>query len=105
MRVPYIPDFVKDDIRQQVRSSELRQEVVSDVMQKAKSEKWGLPGAWPEWVDRFKLSGDIRLRSQNEFMGPDNIPGSDINNPSGIIDWQTLNERGGFQPQQDSMLF
>ena len=88
VRVPYIPDFVKDDIRQQVRA-ELRQEVVSDVMQKAKSEKWGLPGAWPEWVDRFKLSGDIRLRSQNEIMGSDNTPNS-------YFDYQTINDRGGF---------
>lgn len=87
VRVPYVPDFVKDDIRQQVRA-ELRQEVVSDVMQKAKSEKWGLPGAWPEWVDRFKLSGDIRLRSQNEFMATDNQANS-------IIDWLTVNDRGG----------
>ena len=87
VRVPYVPEFIKDDIRQQVRA-ELRQDVVSDVMQKAKTEKWGLPGAWPEWVDRFKLYGDIRLRSQNEFMGSDNQPQSYIN-------YQTVNDRGG----------
>jgi Putative porin len=89
VRVPYVPDFVKDDIRQQVRA-ELRQEVVSDVMQKAKTEKWGLPGAWPEWVDRFKLSGDIRLRSQHEFMGDDNIKDS-------YVDFQSVNDSGGFE--------
>jgi len=71
VRVPYVPEFVKDEIRQQVRT-ELREEVVSDVMQKAKNEKWGMPEALPEWISRFKLSGDLRLRSQNDFMGSDN---------------------------------
>jgi Putative porin len=72
VRVPYVPEFVKDDIRQQVRR-ELREEVVGDVMQKAKTEKWGLPEALPEWVNRIKISGDIRLRSQNDFMASDNV--------------------------------
>jgi Putative porin len=88
VRVPYVPEFVKDDIRQQVRA-ELRKDVVSDVMQEAKNQKWGVPDALPEWVNRFKLSGDIRLRSQNEFMGDDNTPNS-------YFDYQTINQRGGF---------
>ncbi len=85
--VAYVPDFVKDDIRQQVRN-ELREEVVSDVMQKAKTEQWGLPNALPEWTRRFKLSGDIRLRSQNNFMAPDNVANY-------YLDHQTINEAGG----------
>lgn len=72
VRVAYVPDFVKDEIRQQVRS-ELREEVVGDVMQKAKNEQWGMPNALPEWTRKFKLSGDLRLRSQHEFMAKDNI--------------------------------
>jgi hypothetical protein len=87
VRVAYVPDFVKDEIRQQVRS-ELREEVVGDVMQKAKNEQWGMPNALPEWTRRFKLSGDIRLRSQHELMAKENIANS-------YIDWQTVNERGG----------
>ncbi|MGZ0079054.1 putative porin [Methylomonas sp. YC3] len=87
VRVAYVPDFVKDEIRQQVRS-ELREEVVGDVMQKAKNEQWGLPNALPEWTRRFKLSGDIRLRSQHEMMAKENIANS-------YIDWQAVNERGG----------
>ena len=88
VRVAYVPEFVKDDIRQQVRA-ELRKDVVADVMQEAKTQKWGMPNALPEWIDRFKLSGDIRLRSQHEFMGSDNRDQS-------YIDYQTLNDRGGF---------
>lgn len=92
VRVAYVPDFVKDEIRQQVRS-ELREEVVGDVMQKAKSEQWGLPNALPEWTRRFKLSGDIRLRNQNEYQGQDN---QDYSNSLVYLDGQTINDQGGF---------
>lgn len=90
VRVAYVPDFVKDDIRQQVRA-ELREQVVGDVMQKAKNEQWGLPNALPEWTRRFKLSGDIRLRSQHEFMPADNVPTGSF-----YTDGQAVNEAGGF---------
>ena len=100
VRVAYVPDFVKDDIRQQVRA-ELREQVVGDVMAKAKNEQWGLPNALPEWTRKFKLSGDIRLRSQNEFMGADNIANDPFN-----IDAQAVNEAGGFSAANaDETLF
>lgn len=87
VRVPYVPDFVKDEIRQQVRT-ELRADVVHDVMQEAKTQKWGVPDALPEWINRFKLSGDLRLRSQNDFMTEDN---------AGFYysDFQRINNQGG----------
>ena len=88
VRVAYVPEFVKDEIRQQVRT-ELKNEVVSDVMQKAKQEKWGLPGSLPEWVNRFKLSGDIRLREQSSFMASNNAPNGSY------LDWPTINSSGG----------
>jgi hypothetical protein len=87
VRVSYVPDFVKDEIRQQVRS-ELREEVVGDVMQKAKKEQWGLPNALPEWTRKFKLSGDLRLREQLEYMAKDNTQLVYEN-------WQAVNDRGG----------
>lgn len=92
VRVAYVPDFVKDEIRQQVRH-ELREEVVGDVMQKAKNEQWGLPNALPEWTKRFKLSGDIRLRNQGEYMAKDN---QSYANSLIYLDSQTINDRGGF---------
>ena len=88
VRVQYVPDFVKDEIRQQVRA-DLKNEVVGDVMQKAKKEKWGLPEALPDWVNRFKLSGDMRIREQSTFMASDNT--SSMN----YSDWQTINSSGG----------
>jgi len=89
VRVAYVPDFVKDDIRQQVRA-ELREQVVGDVMQKAKNEQWGLPNALPEWTRKFKLSGDLRLRSQHDFMAKDNIAPSPF-----YPNVMNINESGG----------
>lgn len=98
VRVAYVPQFVKDEIRQQVRN-ELREEVVGDVMQKAKTEKWGVPEALPDWINRFKLSGDMRLRSQNDFMASDNAGGFYVNFPA-------INAAGGFSKTaiQDRLL-
>lgn len=94
VRVAYVPDFVKDEIRQQVRQ-ELREDVASDVMQKAKNEQWGLPNALPEWTKRFKLSGDLRLRSQHDFMAKDNITGA--NTALFYPDVMAINDAGGMQ--------
>ena len=90
VRVQHVPDFVKDEIRQQVRT-ELKNDVVGDVMQKAKKEKWGLPDALPDWVNRFKLSGDIRIREQSTFMASDNTASGNY------WDWPTINSSGGYQ--------
>ena len=87
VRVQYVPDFVKDEIRQQVRT-ELKEEVVGDVMHKAKKEKWGLPDALPDWVNRFKLSGDLRIREQSTFMASDNTDSGNY------YDWPTINNNG-----------
>ena len=71
IRVPYVPDFVKDQIREEVKS-ELREDVVDAVMTQAKTERWGVPGTTPEWTSRIKVSGDIRLRAEGEMYGDDN---------------------------------
>ena len=89
IRVAYVPDFVKDEIRQQVRS-QLREEVVGDVMQKAKDETWGTPDSVPEWTKRFKLSGDLRLRDQDNFMGANNVSTTNFaENP--YLNYQQIN--------------
>jgi len=71
VRVQYVPEHVKQEIRDSVRA-ELRQEVVGDVMSQAKNERWGVPDALPEWVNRLKLSGDIRLRHQTDLFSDAN---------------------------------
>jgi hypothetical protein len=86
VRVPYVPEFVKDEIREDVRS-ELRQDVTNDVVAVAKAEKWGTPEALPAWVSRLEFSGDARLRGLGVFMG-------NTNNPT-VPNFQAINEAGG----------
>ncbi|WP_018508387.1 putative porin [Thiobacillus thioparus] len=68
VRVPYIPEVVKREISEQIR-----QEVVAQ----AKTEHWGDVNAVPEWVERLKWEGDIRLRFQDDLYAKGNdIPNS-----------------------------
>ena len=66
VRVPYIPENVKREIREQIR-----QEVVAQ----AKTEQWGNVNAMPEWISRLKWDGDIRLRYQGDYFADGNAPG------------------------------
>lgn len=87
IRVPYVPEFVKDEIRQQVRA-ELRDEVLADVKQTAKTEKWGTPDALPAWVNRFEFYGDLRLRQQGDYF-------ADKNAANTYPDFLAINRAGG----------
>lgn len=63
VRVQYVPETVKNEIRDQ-----LRQEVLAQ----AKAERWAEPNAVPSWLDRIKWEGDIRVRYQPEFYDKSN---------------------------------
>lgn len=107
VRVPYIPEFMKDEIREQIRA-ELRTDVTNDVISKAKEEGWGLADALPEWTRKFKLSGDIRLRSENVFYADGNVANK-LGNDAFYFNGQAINQRGGFTPaltssDQDALL-
>jgi len=78
VRVPYMPQAVKDDI-----TNQLREEVIAT----AKAERWADPGRLPEWADRLALDGDLRFRWQHDFLDKNNAPpaffqalGQNINN-------------------------
>jgi hypothetical protein len=94
VRVQYVPEFVKDEIRAQVRA-ELKQDVVADVMSHAKHEKWGLPGALPEWISKVKWHGDVRLRDQLDLFG-------DANALNTYPDFLAINRAGGIGPASKS---
>lgn len=87
VRVPYVPQYIRDDIREKVRM-ELREEVVADVMKKAKDERWGLPGTAPDWTERVKFSGDIRLRAESIMF-------ADSNEPLSYENYNAINKAGG----------
>jgi Putative porin len=71
VRVPYVPESVKQEIRE---------EIEKDVLAQAKHERWGDPGALPEWLGRLNFAGDIRLRGQ-----ADRFPNGSPPNASPLI--------------------
>ncbi|HUE09344.1 MAG TPA: putative porin, partial [Steroidobacteraceae bacterium] len=65
VRVPYIPESVKQEITNEVKQ---------DVAAQAKAERWGEPGAFPEWLRRFDWYGDLRIRYEADLFPPGNAP-------------------------------
>ena len=66
LRIPYVPET----LRQQMRD-----EIKAEVLAQAKGERWGQADALPDWVGRIKISGDLRVRGQSEFMDKEaNLP-------------------------------
>lgn len=62
-RVVYVPQAVRDQIR-----AEIKEEVVTQ----ARAERWGVPNTLPEWIDRIKVDGDVRLRYASDRLGKGN---------------------------------
>jgi hypothetical protein len=87
VRVPYVPEVVKEEIRNQVKQ-ELAAEVTKDVVQQAQDEQWGIPAALPDWVKRIRWSGDMRMRGQDDIFAPDNITNA-------YLDFNAVNRAGG----------
>lgn len=63
VRVQYVPETVKNEIREQLRQ---------DVLAQAKAERWAEPNAVPSWLDRIKWEGDIRVRYQMDDYAKSN---------------------------------
>jgi hypothetical protein len=63
VRVPYVPQVVRDQIRNEVRE---------EVLARARIERWGVPNATAEWTDRIAIDGDLRVRLQADRFGDDN---------------------------------
>ena len=72
VRVPYVPQIVKDEIAKQV-AEQVKPEVVADVVKEAKDDKWGVPGALADWLTRTRLSGTVTLREEDILFPGDNI--------------------------------
>lgn len=62
--VRYVPQFVRDEIAQQVRT-----QVLAD----AKKDGLVAPDAVPEWVRSVTLSGDLRIRGEGRFFDAGNV--------------------------------
>lgn len=77
VRVPYIPETVREQIREEVRS---------DVMAQAKAENWAQPNTFPDWVSRITVDGDMRVRSESQFF--------DGGNSNQVINFARFNSAG-----------
>ena len=69
VRVPYVPETVKREITDEVKQ---------DVLAQAKTERWGEPAAFPDWLKRFYWYGDVRLRYENDRFPNDNPPNAPV---------------------------
>jgi hypothetical protein len=63
VRVQYIPESTKKEIRDQIRK---------DVLAQAREEHWADPNVIPSWLDRIKVSGDVLARYQFEDFASNN---------------------------------
>ena len=79
LRVPYVPESVR---------AQIRDEVKEEVVAQARAERWGVPNA-PAWVNNIKIDGDVRLRYQHDSQSGNNTPAliyrtAEILNSNGI---------------------
>jgi hypothetical protein len=65
VRVTYVPEIV----RQQIAA-----EVKQQVMQEAQEQGWAEPNQIPEWTQRIRLFGDVRVRGESALFGNTNSP-------------------------------
>lgn len=70
VRVPYVPEAVREEILDEVRR---------EVVLQAREERWGTPGALPGWLDRLSFHGDLRVRSQTDRPDDNNVDIPDVN--------------------------
>jgi Putative porin len=94
VRVPYVPQIVKDEIAKQV-ADQVKPDVVADVVKEAKTEKWGVPGALSDWLTHTRITGSITLREEDVLFAPDNVQNYYLNyygiNTAGGIEKAGLN--------------
>jgi hypothetical protein len=77
IRIPYVPELVREQIREEVKG---------DVLKQAKAEGWAQKGAIPDWLGHVTISGDVRAREQADLFSK--------NNANDVIDYATFNQNG-----------
>lgn len=87
VRVPYIPQTVRDEIREEVKA---------EVMAQARDERWAAPDAVPEWTQRIRLEGDVRVRNESRLYSDSN---SNIQ-----VNWAAINAGNGYDVNRNTNL-
>ncbi|MBO9356973.1 hypothetical protein GG851_23535 [Bordetella petrii] len=85
VRVPYIPETVRDQIRDEVKT---------EVMAQAQAENWAQPNTFPDWVSRITVEGDVRVRGESR--------GFNSGNSNEVIDFAELNASGPYDVNTDT---
>ena len=88
VRVPYVPQIVKDEIRKEL-VEELGPDVKKEVVEQA-SSKGSLYSALPEWVQRMRWTGDIRVRGEGDDF-------ANTNPVDAYLDYNQINSAGGIE--------
>lgn len=87
VRVPYVPQTVRDEIREEVKA---------EVLAQAREERWAAPDAVPAWTQRLEVQGDVRVRNESRLYSERN---SDIE-----VDWPRINEGAGYDVNPNTNL-
>src|SRR5262245_52159838 len=87
VRVAYVPEIVKEEIAASV-SETVQPAVVDDVVERAKAEGWGVPGALPSWVRNIDVDTRLRVRGEGIYYDEQNVENV-------YLDFQAINDAGG----------
>ncbi|MEW6514327.1 MAG: putative porin [Pseudomonadota bacterium] len=82
VRVQYVPEHVKSEIREQIKQ---------EVLAQAKTERWAEPNAIPSWLDSIKWEGDLRLRYQVDDFASGNTKPMNSDGASGYV-WDSYED-------------
>lgn len=88
VRVPYVPQIVKEEISKQVVQElgpSVRQQVVEDI-----NSQGTLRQALPEWMQHISWTGDLRVRGESDQLASDNAVNA-------YLDYNQVNSAGGIQ--------
>jgi hypothetical protein len=93
VHVAYVPDVVRNQIRDEVKA---------DVMKQAQDEHWSSADTTPDWVHRFHVTGDIRMRYEGDLYPDGNATGQIVNynaiNTGSPFDVNTSTQKSGLIP-------
>jgi hypothetical protein len=93
VRVAYVPDVVRNQIRDEVKA---------DVMKQAEAEHWSSADNLPDWVHRFHVTGDVRIRNEDDTYPGGNATGEIVNfnsiNTGSPFDINTTTQKSGLIP-------
>jgi len=85
VRVPYIPQSTRDEIKAELKS---------EVLAQAQAQGWAAPNETPEWSKRIRVEGDVRVRNESRF----NSGG----NSNTEVDWAAINQGDGYDVNKNT---